>query len=184
MIRDHSVDTVRALLEYLYKSDYSDKNFPSSEEPSGSCILYHIEVYVLADQYAMEHLAGLAAYKFEEAAEALFTQHRSWDVSSAIQMAYSGTGPSDKMLRPLVVKLALKHWEELFGSLGSEEDLVTTPELCADMLIAKMSPGGLKLKLKQESIKVHNLRGVPKNINYNLRAVSRASLKRKPNELA
>lgn len=184
MIRDHSVETVRALLEYLYKSDYSDKNFPSSEESSGSRILYHVEVYVLADQYAMEHLAGLAAYKFGEAAEALFTQHHPWDVSNAIQTAYSGTGSCDRMLRPLVVKLALKHWEELFGSPESEGDLVTTPELCADMLIAKMTPGGLKLKLKQESIKVHNLRGVAKNINHNLRAVSRASMKRKLNDMA
>lgn len=172
------------MLEYLYKSDYSDGNFLSSDEASGSCILNHVEVYVLADQYAMKCLAGLAVHKFEEAAETLFKQHRPWNVSNAIRLAYSDTGSFDKMLRPIVVKLALKHWEDLFGSLGSEEDLITVPELCADMLVAKMNPSGLKLKLKQDCIKVHNLRDVPKNINYNLRTASQASLKRKLDETA
>ena len=84
------------------------------------------------------------------------------------------------MLRPILVKLALSHWGVLFGFDGSEDYLAAMPELCADMLVAKMTKDKARKPMDEECVlHGHKLRDPAAMVNYNLRAASKASLKRK-----
>lgn len=174
------------MLEFLYRADYTDSS--SSSSPSSAelddQLVFHLRVFILADQYVMPRLAAFSALKVDKLLESLIKDGHLTHALDALQIGYASTSRHDKVLRPILVKLAMSHWAALFGLEGSEENLVAMPELCADMLVARMTKDGKARKPMTDGsvLKGHRLRDGASLLNYNLRVASNASMKRKCEE--
>ena len=171
------------MLEFLYRGYYTEDP-SSSPADSDDHLQLPLQVFILADQFVIPRLASYSALKVDKLLESLIKDGRLAHALDAFQIGYASTSRHEKVLRPMLVKLGISHWAVLFGFEGSEENLAAMPELCADMLVAKMTKEGKARKPMDEGsvLHGHKLRDGASLVNYNLRVASNASMKRKYNE--
>ncbi|KAL1627766.1 hypothetical protein SLS54_002032 [Diplodia seriata] len=104
---------IRAMLEYMYGGDY-DEGARNSEVEMPQWLQLHVDVYVIADKYQVNHngLAALACKRIDD----LFSAH--WmvmmeDFPALMDEIYTRTRDKDHLLRPLVVNIAARHYADL-----------------------------------------------------------------------
>ncbi|KAE9984457.1 hypothetical protein EG328_008756 [Venturia inaequalis] len=104
-LSEQDPEAVEALLEYLYKCDYTRLT-----KDNASALVLHVHVYQLADMYDIAELKDVAARLFKETAE------KDWELPAfllAIQEIYLNPEDDAKTLRKLVVNEAIQHLETL-----------------------------------------------------------------------
>ncbi|KAF1998968.1 hypothetical protein P154DRAFT_523594 [Amniculicola lignicola CBS 123094] len=107
-------DAVDAMLQYCYQLDYADKFLGLS---SAGYTIYtlspHIDIYLLADRYAIPGLKQLAIDKFESRAIVLSKVEVNKDkFFQAIRVIYASTRAGDDGLRRVAVRLCADHSEK------------------------------------------------------------------------
>ncbi|KAE9963533.1 hypothetical protein BLS_009202 [Venturia inaequalis] len=109
-------DSVAAMLEYLYKDDYT-LVYPSSmtkdsPEAKGHEMMFHLHVYVLADKLRIPALKKTASNYFREL---VYSYWNDISFPSVVQFTYSiaPPGPDGDDLRMIVVGVAGLHAKEL-----------------------------------------------------------------------
>lgn len=114
---------VAAMLEFLYTSDYlvprHNQHFDevktqengehiASTDQGQHPLLFHVDVYALADRIQNANLKRAAEDKFEAAATTAWQDH---EFPTAIESVYANTppGPSGNRLRRISTEIAAKH---------------------------------------------------------------------------
>ncbi|QDS69510.1 hypothetical protein FKW77_007081 [Venturia effusa] len=111
-LSEQDPEAVEALLEYLYKCDYTRLT-----KDNVNALVLHVHVYQLAHMYDVAELKNVAAALFKEAAE------KDWELPAfplAIQEIYVNPEDDAKTLRKLVVDQASEHLETLLKDDGGE----------------------------------------------------------------
>ncbi|TID23405.1 Leptomycin B resistance protein pmd1 [Venturia nashicola] len=117
-LSEQDPDAVEALLEYLYKSDYTRLT-----KDNVNALVLHVHVYQLADMYDIAELKEVAAGLFKEAAE------KDWELPAfplAVQEIYINPEDGAKTLRKLVVNQANENLEALLKDDDGEFAQVMT----------------------------------------------------------
>ncbi|TLD36088.1 Leptomycin B resistance protein pmd1 [Venturia nashicola] len=117
-LSEQDPDAVEALLEYLYKSDYTRLT-----KDNVTALVLHVHIYQLADMYDIAELKTVAAGLFEEAAK------KDWELPAfplAVQEIYINPEDDAKTLRKLVVNQANENLEALLKDDDGEFAQVMT----------------------------------------------------------
>ncbi|RDI83852.1 hypothetical protein Vi05172_g6278 [Venturia inaequalis] len=104
-LSEQDPEAVEALLEYLYKCDYTRLT-----KDNASALVLHVHVYQLADMYDIAELKEVAAGLFKETAE------KDWELPAfplAVQEIYDNPEDDARTLRKLVVNEAIDHLDTL-----------------------------------------------------------------------
>jgi hypothetical protein len=119
-------------------------------------MLFHINVYALADRVQHTPLKKLAETKFEALAN---KEWKSPDFPSAIEAIYSVAPPgtTGESLRKMIVRMVVSHAKELFGlDRGFSAMLQDTPDFAADLARA-LSGAGVSTKGAETNVDVEEL---------------------------
>jgi hypothetical protein len=141
----------------------AETSIPQAEEPVPEYderalppMLFHINVYALADRVQNTALKNLAESKFEALAK---KEWKSPDFPSAIEAIYSVAPPgrTGDSLRKMIVRLVVSHAKELFGlDRGFTLMLQDTPDFAADLARA-LSGAGISSKGAELNVDVEEL---------------------------
>ena len=129
---------------------------PEYDERALPPMLFHINVYALADRVQNKPLKTLAETKFEALAK---KEWKSPDFPSAIEAIYSVAPPGSTgdSLRKMIVRLVVSHAKELFNlDRGFTSMLQDTPDFAADLARA-LSGAGISAKGAELNIDVEEL---------------------------
>jgi len=119
-------------------------------------MLFHINVYALADRVQNKPLKDLAESKFEVLAQ---KEWKSPDFPSAVEAIYSVAPPGNTgdSLRKMIVRLVVAHAKELFYlDRGFSSMIQDTPDFAADLARA-LSGAGISSKGPELNIDVEEL---------------------------
>jgi hypothetical protein len=122
-----------------------------------SPMLFHINVYALADRVQIEALKKLAEKNFGALAK---KEWKSPDFASAIEEIYSVAPPgtAGDSLRKMIVRLVVSHAKELFSlDRGFMTMLQNTPEFAADLARA-LSGAGVSSRGAEVNVDMEELR--------------------------
>ncbi|KAF7185948.1 hypothetical protein HII31_12821 [Pseudocercospora fuligena] len=125
MAQDHETDEIRALVEYMYKFDYSE---PSDMEEA---VQFHVQMAVLADKWDVRGLKELATKKFTS----MLNPHWSALVP-AIKAAYTSQPIIAEMCKA-VVKVAAESMDVMLpGSTNAvlDEAMLAHPKFAVDLV--------------------------------------------------
>jgi hypothetical protein len=114
---------------------------PEYDERALPPMLFHINVYALADRVQNTPLKTLSESKFEHLAK---KEWKSPDFPSAIEAIYSVAPPGSTgaSLRKMIVRLCVAHAKELFNlDRGFSAMLADTPDFAADLARALSGAG-------------------------------------------
>jgi hypothetical protein len=116
-------DAIAAMVEFFYQQDY-EVSYPrsmseASPEAHGHTMIFHLQVYALANRLQIQDLKNLAAENF---ADVIIKHWGDPSFPAAIQFAYSIAPPSTEGddLRASVVDVATAHAKDLFTNGGKE----------------------------------------------------------------
>ncbi|TKA79406.1 hypothetical protein B0A49_03345 [Cryomyces minteri] len=134
-LEDDDAEAVRAMVHYLYHSDYKHEDHKG---PAGPLVL-HAHVYAIADKYDIPALQTLAEDHFED--NALM----AWDTNTAafahaISVVYSTRRFEYGRLRDIVVHISKKHLDHLLMKVEFEEVLSTHVKFAVDLVKRFSSP--------------------------------------------
>ncbi|KAL9561936.1 hypothetical protein ACKAV7_013859 [Fusarium commune] len=116
--------TIEAMTLFLYCFDY--------ESPAdSSAMMFHAEVYQIADKYGIEALKRLSATKFRASMD---ENWKTDDFPAAIALAYTTTPPEDRGLRDITVQVAFNNIGTLMSRDAFCETLSDNPDLAADII--------------------------------------------------
>ncbi|KAL1646537.1 hypothetical protein SLS58_003123 [Diplodia intermedia] len=104
---------IRAMLEYMYGGEYDEGDRDSEVEMRESLQL-HVDVYVIADKYHVNQngLATLACKRIDDFFKAYWMVMME-DFPALMDEIYTKTRDNDRILRPLVVDIAARHYAYL-----------------------------------------------------------------------
>jgi len=127
---------VEAVIHFMYHFDYSNTQGVST-------MVFHAQVYCLADRYMMAALKQLAKDKFEAAVKTGWSMD---DFLLAVDVVYSSSPEGDRGLRDLVVEVSSsgENLEKLLKSVGFRNLLSEKPGFAADIIIIMSSSGAEK----------------------------------------
>lgn len=137
-IRDHSLDTVHLMIDYLYTGDYGIE-LPGQEAPksnnAGKILSVHAKTFALADQYLIHGLKTLSVEKYRAA----FAAHGTiFNFLDTIMDIYTLTPDTVRELRETAVGFARQHLPKALNSVEEREafEKVTTevPAFAKDLL--------------------------------------------------
>ncbi|KAF2135470.1 uncharacterized protein K452DRAFT_215462, partial [Aplosporella prunicola CBS 121167] len=103
-MNEDSPEIVKALLEFLYRFDYS--------VPEDSGMLFHVQAYAMGEIYAVGGMKDLAKARFRNNALV------SWACPTfppAVKAIYNTTPETDRGLRDVAVEVAAAHVEDLLN---------------------------------------------------------------------
>ena len=151
--------------EQMQSHTHMDENQPASTMPAPEPeyderalppMLFHVNVYALADRVQNKPLKSLAENKFEALAK---KEWKSPDFPSAIEAVYSVAPPgiTGDSLRTMIVRLVVLHAKELFHlDRGFTSMLQDTPDFAADLARA-LSGAGISSKGAELNVDVEEL---------------------------
>ncbi|EWG55728.1 hypothetical protein FVEG_13679 [Fusarium verticillioides 7600] len=123
-IMDFDPAVVRAMTLFLYCFDY--------ESPAdSSAMIFHAQVYQIADKYGIEALKRLSATKYRTSIDA------GWEMDSfpdAIELAFTTTPPGDRGLRDIAVEVAFKRLGNLMAQDTFCGMMRDNPDIAADII--------------------------------------------------
>ncbi|KAK8158474.1 hypothetical protein IWX90DRAFT_1527 [Phyllosticta citrichinensis] len=90
---------VKALIEYFYRSEYTDIDAPINE-----LLLFHVHIYAIGETYGVQGLKKLACDRFETVVAG--KTFGELDLPTAIKTIYTTTVGTDKGLREKAVAIA------------------------------------------------------------------------------
>ncbi|KAF2431162.1 hypothetical protein EJ08DRAFT_201291 [Tothia fuscella] len=184
-------DAVFAMLEFLYKADYSlpifkvndDDDDNREDPPDFGEEEFHPRVYALATTYGIPSLRHLARLRFYDSINDFYRD--CWDIpfeAHTAEIVYGTTSDGDRGLRDIIVDLAVRHAKELFEKeSGIFKDSVKDPVLTKfwkDVARAQCIPTGLEhtkyqcpkckaaVALSAQTERFHQL---PQNYGFHLR---------------
>lgn len=151
------------MIEFMYTTEYASR--PKTEEYSrhpeqdfewdtfcAKTLCIEVEMYAIADKYAIPLLKEKAAKKFQVCL-AMFTVPSKFPhvpqavtinhVIKVIPIVYSSTPDTDRRLRDMVVKYAIKFWDDIEQCTDIQELILANPSFIADVL-RKMKSGSEK----------------------------------------
>ncbi|KFA81333.1 hypothetical protein S40288_08303, partial [Stachybotrys chartarum IBT 40288] len=123
-ITDFDIGIVEAMLEFMYKFDYSASN-------GTSAMIFDAQVYQIADKYDIAALKQHAMGKFGVAIETGWSLH---DFPLAVAVAYDTTPPEDRGLRDLVIATSYANIDKLLINDSFCKVLRTTIDFAADLV--------------------------------------------------
>ena len=130
------------MIFFMYNLHYNGGNHIKDRSPD---IIFHTQVYGIADIYDMQLLKDYAKKLFQDAAK------EGWktdDFSSAVQVAYTNVPSTDRGLRNTIINIAVDNASTLATQKDFKEALHNVPELAADLAIAlAMKPNTYKFLL-------------------------------------
>lgn len=131
-INEDDPEVVRALLEYLYRLDYT--------MPENSDILFHIRAYAIAEVYDVQGMKALATERFQALGRV------GWNSPTfprAVKEIYGTTPDSDRGLRDVVVGVAVEHVQELLKKEDFQKAVDETGPFGKDLLRAVLKPAAI-----------------------------------------
>jgi hypothetical protein len=126
-LEDVNVSVVEAMLYFMYHFDYNNVH-------GASTMVFHAEVYSIADRYMVPALKRYAKDKFNSAISCGWSMD---DFPLAIAEAYSSTPEEDRGLRDLVVETCHQNLKQLSKNQPFRETLQATVGLAADLVLFK-----------------------------------------------
>lgn len=101
---------IDSLIQFLYTCEYRPW-------PNNNPLLYHAEVYAIAEKYCMPMLKSLAVQKFKSHVSQSWTidDDAKLDFLDAIEYIYDSTPDHDRGLRDLAVSITKQHSKDLFS---------------------------------------------------------------------
>ncbi|KAJ2896216.1 hypothetical protein MKZ38_005745 [Zalerion maritima] len=129
LIDDESPSVVEAMLYYMYHFEYNGGSLLGSRQTP---MVFHAEMYAIAELYDIKALKDYARTKFRVAVN--HDPHWPTDnFSLAIAEVYTSTHESDRELRDFVVDVARKEIDHLGPLESFQQALNETPGFAADM---------------------------------------------------
>lgn len=158
-LHDENPAVLDAFIYHLYHFDYT-----ASIGNSSSLMVFHVRMYVIADQYLVWPLRALAAETFDKSAKAFWS---SAAFAEAVIEVYATTeGGRTNPLKESVIEVVKQHAKELLDPSQHHGDLLntlrTTPELASqvsDILAMAGSGDGASMKSHSSSklVSLHTL---------------------------
>lgn len=160
---------VAAMLEFLYSADYSaprrDDQIDNAEaQRNGELIapndkarhplLFHVDVYTLADRIQNDNLKRTAEEKFKATAT---TAWNDQEFPAAVESVYANTppGPKGDRLRRFAAQIAAKHARASFDKDGSFSDmmggLAEFEKDLVDVLSVEVGDNGMNIRCARAS---------------------------------
>lgn len=129
------------MLYYLYAGNYAYYN-KTSTLPA---VLYHIHMYIAADQFGLKELETLAATRFKDYIRGVWFSQPT-NLTMAVDIVYNEAPDGDCAMRNCIIDVVSENFREFFASpnfYGFRKVTSTIPAFNADLLarLAQQEPG-------------------------------------------
>jgi len=142
-LEEDTPEVVDAMLRFMYHFNYDEGSFLQARS---SPMVFHAEVYGIADKYDIPFLATYAKEKFKEA---ISTGWDKEDFPQAILEAYSSTPESDRGLRDLILNVCQDHISDLRDKPSFVNAMRQTTSLFAADLAQRLAKSNQPDKLEK-----------------------------------
>jgi hypothetical protein len=124
---------IERMIEFLYKSDYSNPDTGNEAEDLISLLRFHTDMYRLADMYEIAPLAELSKSKYEYEVK----KHSIAAFVESIPYVYITTPDHNKGLQAVVINYARLHRHDILKDVQAntlfKEAVASIPQFAADI---------------------------------------------------